>query len=73
VLIDFGHSREIQNDDGTHIKREKNQPFIGNYIFASHNAFLNRTQSRRDDLISLCYLLVYLLDGEPQWVKGLAG
>ena len=33
-------------------------------IFASKNAFNLFTQSRRDDLISLCYLLVYLIDGD---------
>lgn len=33
-------------------------------IFASKNAFNLFTQSRRDDLISLCYLLVYIVDGD---------
>lgn len=33
-------------------------------IFASKNAFNLFTQSRRDDLISLCYLLIYIVDGD---------
>ena len=33
-------------------------------MFASANAFNFQTLSRRDDLISLGYLLVYLIDGD---------
>ena len=32
-------------------------------VFASRNAFLGCSLSRRDDLISLCYFLIYLMDG----------
>ena len=38
--------------------------FRGNFLFASVNAFIFQTLSRRDDLISLGYLLVYLIDGD---------
>jgi hypothetical protein len=33
-------------------------------IFASKNAFNLHTLSRRNDLHSLCYLLLYLIDGD---------
>jgi hypothetical protein len=71
ILIDFGHSREINDYQGEHIAEKTDQPFVGNYAFASHNAFLNKSLSRRDDLISLCYILVFLFDGEPAWIKDL--
>lgn len=38
-------------------------------IFASKNAFNLFTQSRRDDLISLCYLLIYLIDGDLAFLR----
>lgn len=58
--------------------------FNGNILFASKNAFkykgkfalLKKTllyldQSRRDDLISLCYLLVFFLNGKLDWLGDL--
>jgi hypothetical protein len=38
-------------------------------IFASKNAFNMQTQSRRDDLISLCYFLLYLVDGDLAFLE----
>ena len=38
-------------------------------IFASKNAYNLYTQSRRDDLISLSYLLVFLIDGDLKFLK----
>lgn len=38
-------------------------------IFASKNAFNLFTQSRRDDLMSLCYLLLYLVDGDLKFLQ----
>ena len=35
--------------------------FKGNMLFSSKNAFTGQTLSRRDDIISLVYLLVFLL------------
>jgi hypothetical protein len=37
--------------------------FKGNFLYASVNAFNFVSLGRRDDLISLCYLLIYLVDG----------
>ena len=41
--------------------------------FASHNAFNKVSLSRRDDLISTCYILAYLFDGEPVWQSHMLG
>jgi hypothetical protein len=45
--------------------------FKGNLIFGSKNAFKGHSLSRRDDLISLAYLLVYLVDGDIEFMKGI--
>ena len=42
----------------------KERFFQGNLIFASKHCFNLVTHSRRDDLISLAYLLLYLIDGD---------
>jgi hypothetical protein len=47
------------------------QKFYGNYLYQSHNAFKCLTLSRRDDLISLVYMLVYYFTGKQEWVDGL--
>ena len=41
---------------------------MGSFIFASVNSMNYITQSRRDDLISLCYLLVYMVNGDLPFI-----
>jgi hypothetical protein len=38
-------------------------------MFCSKNAFLKQTLSRRDDIISLVYLLIYLVDSKLPWIN----
>eukprot|EP00347_Sterkiella_histriomuscorum_P016141 403354329 len=69
-LIDFGISqRYLENDGITHKKMKNNEEFNGNLIFCSKNMFLEITQSRRDDIISLGYLLLFLFNGQVPWIK----
>jgi hypothetical protein len=42
---------------------------VGNMVFASHNSLKRVSLSRRDDLISTCYFLTFLLDGEHSWER----
>jgi serine/threonine protein kinase len=63
-IIDFGLAKKYMQPNGQHIVEQKEKLFQGNMIFASKNAFNMKTQSRRDDLISLCYFLLYLVDGD---------
>lgn len=52
-------------DDGEkHIAPTKQKFFQGNLIFASKHCFNLLAHSRRDDLISLSYLLLYIIDGD---------
>jgi serine/threonine protein kinase len=63
-LIDFGISQKYRLSDGSHIPFEKNVPFKGNVIFSSKNAFAQVTLSRRDDIISLIYFLIFCVNSK---------
>jgi hypothetical protein len=62
-LIDFGFSDTFLATDGNHVDENcKTNQFKGNMLFSSVRQLSFMKTSRRDDLISLCYLLVYLLN-----------
>lgn len=63
ALIDFGISNKYLDEAGEHIEMKLERMFRGNFIYASKNAFNFTTLGRRDDFISLCYMLVLMLDG----------
>ena len=46
--------------DDCHGQFDPTNLFKGSYMFQSKNAFEGHTLSRRDDIISLIYLLIYL-------------
>ena len=62
VLIDYGLATEYRNDAGQHLPCDEVATFNGNLIFASEHALSFSRPSRRDDLLSLCYILIYLLN-----------
>jgi len=68
-VIDFGLAQRFHDENGNHISCKKQGTFKGNIIFASKNAFNLLTQSRRDDLISLCYFLLYIIDGDLPFLQ----
>ena len=55
------------NDDLIPNKRET--VFKGNIIFASVHLFNMKSPSRRDDFISLSYLLLYMIYGELPFIR----
>ena len=62
-LVDFGFAtRYTDPETGQHINKEEVEVFRGNMIFASLNQLDFKTTSRRDDLLSLCYFLLYLFN-----------
>jgi len=63
-LIDFGLS-EFYIKSGKHISCAQGIEFRGTHKFASLNAHCKIQQSRRDDLSSLAYNLIYLARGLP--------
>ena len=66
VLIDFGLARAFYTADG-HISMRKHQGRAGTARYASMNTHRGLTQSRRDDLESIGYLLVFLHRGRLPW------
>ena len=67
-LLDFGLSKKYRNSKTkSHFTFIKNKKLIGNARYSSINALDGGTQSRRDDLESLGYLLLYLLLGRLPW------
>ena len=67
-LVDFGLARSYRDKGtGAHIIfKDKNQ-IVGTIAFASINAHYGVEQSRRDDMESLGYVLIYLLRGFLPW------
>jgi serine/threonine protein kinase len=67
-LIDFGISKPyIINNK--HIEFKIKNKFIGTLNFASINTHNFCEQSRRDDLESLAYMLIYFYLGELEWIN----
>lgn len=68
-LADFGHACRYLNERGDHKTYAKRGYFSGSVPFASRNALEGGTLSRRDDLESLAYMIVFLMKGLP-WRDG---
>ena len=67
-LLDFGLSKKYRSSKTKkHFPYVKNNKMIGNIRFSSINALNGFTQSRRDDLESLGYLLIFLILGQLPW------
>jgi serine/threonine protein kinase len=69
-IIDFGLAKRYRDPKTRlHIPYGQNIPLIGTTSFASINTHLGHEQSRRDDLESVVYLLIYLIRGALPWYK----
>ena len=69
-LIDFGFAKKYRSStSGKHIKYGIVKIVEGTDLFLSTNATCGVEQSRRDDLESLCYTLIFLLKGSLPWQK----
>ena len=69
-LIDFGFATKYVTKTGKEHKPEscKVDEFTGNLIFASERQMRFGATSRRDDIISLFYMLIYMLNDGSLWV-----
>ena len=68
-LIDFGLSEPFLDSKGKHVPFSKNQKIGGTLYYLSAFGHLSIRATRRDDLISLGYMLVHLFKGELPWMK----
>lgn len=62
-LIDFGLAQPyIDEETGKHYEREKDKYMRGNFLFGSLDQLNFFKTCRRDDLISLCYMVICMLN-----------
>ena len=73
-LIDLGLAKKFKaiesggsNRSGQHIAYMEGKSLVGTARYVSLNAHLGREQSRRDDMASLGYLLIYFDRGSLPW------
>ena len=67
-LIDFGLSQIYRSSKtGKHRKYAFTGGFSGTVRFASINALIGKQQSRRDDLESIGYMIIYFMKGKLPW------
>ena len=67
-IIDFGLAKRFRDPkNGNHIPYKDNKPFVGTARYASVYTHFGIEQSRRDDLESMVYTLIYLNNGSLPW------
>ena len=66
-IIDFGLAKKYRSERGNHVKFAITKHITGTPRFCSINAMRGVEQSRRDDLESLSYLILYFLRGSLPW------
>ena len=67
-LLDFGLAKQYRSSKTLeHYVMKKNKKLTGTARYASINALRGNDQSRRDDLESIGYVLMYLLNGSLPW------
>lgn len=64
-LIDFGFCKRYKLPDGKHIPLKQTSNIIGTLNYVSLNVHRKMEPSRRDDLESVVYILLYLFDELP--------
>lgn len=66
-FIDFSFSKKYINSNGEHILKNKTNKLIGTINYISLNVHNSIEPSRRDDLESVIYILIYLFFGKLEW------
>lgn len=66
-LIDFGLAQSFLDENLNHYELHANAPFVGTKRYMSINTHQGLTASRRDDLESLGYIMLFLYQGRLPW------
>ena len=66
-LIDFGLAKKYKSDRGNHVKYSVTRQVIGTPRFCSINALKGIELSRRDDLESVMYIILYFIKKNLPW------
>ena len=66
-MIDFGLSKRYISKDGIHIAPKTGKNLTGTARYASIYTHVGLEQSRRDDVESVGYVLLYFLRGMLPW------
>ena len=66
-LIDFGLAKKYRSDRGNHVKFSVTKRIIGTPRFCSINAMRGIELSRKDDLESIAYMVIYFIKGNLPW------
>jgi serine/threonine protein kinase len=68
-LIDFGLATFYIDETGEHYPDKMSDSIIGTPKFVSINVHMGHRYSRRDDMISLGYMYVYMILGSAPWLE----
>jgi len=66
-LIDFGLAKSFLDEKSRHVTIKTNEPMVGTIRYMSVNTHHGLTASRRDDLESISYILLFLYHGQLSW------
>ena len=68
-LIDFGLATFYVDSCGKHIEDAMSEDLTGTPRYMSYNVHCGHRASRRDDLVSLGYIYLWVINGELPWQK----
>ncbi len=66
-IIDFGLAKKFVDSNHNHISERTDRPIVGTMRYISSNVQDGTEASRRDDMISLAYMLIYIQIERLPW------